>query len=153
MTLLLWGVAMFCVTFLKEIGVTFDIHPRLVAVCAAVVFATGCASIGNEKLRNESQTSIEQKIVKGTTTKAEVSASLGSPDETSFTDSGNEIWKYRHVVSTLKASTLIPVVNWFAAGSDQEKKEIVVLFDRNGVVSNYTFSATKGEVRQGVFAR
>jgi outer membrane protein assembly factor BamE (lipoprotein component of BamABCDE complex) len=130
-----------------------NLFHRFIPVCAAALVVAGCASVGNENLRNESQTSIEQKIVKGKTTKAEVSATLGSPDDTSFTDSGNEIWKYRHVVSTAKASSFIPVISLFAAGSDQEKKEVVVLFDKAGVVTNYTFSATKGEVRQGVFAR
>lgn len=129
------------------------LNQRTFLVCAIALTVAGCASIGNENLRNESQASIEQKITKGKTTKAEVSAALGSPDETSFTDSGNEIWKYRHVVSTIKASSLIPVVSLFAAGSDQDKKEVVVLFDKTGIVTNYTFSATKGEVRQGVFAR
>jgi outer membrane protein assembly factor BamE (lipoprotein component of BamABCDE complex) len=121
--------------------------------CCVAAFMAGCASVGNENLRNESSASIDQKIIKGKTTKAEVVKVLGSADETSFTDSGNEIWKYRHVVSTAKAVSFIPVVALFAAGSDQEKKEVVILFDKEGVVTNYTFNTTKGEVRQGVFAR
>ncbi len=121
-----------------------------VAISLAVA---GCASVGNEQIRSESQATVDQKLVKGKTTKAEVVAIFGSADETSFTDSGNEIWRYRHVVATAKAVNFIPFINMFAAGADEQKKEIVILFDKNGVVSNYTFSATQGEVRQGIFAK
>lgn len=125
----------------------------LAALALVALFSAGCASVGNEKIRNEDQASLEHKLIKGKTTKADIVHALGTPDDTSFTDSGNEIWKYRLVVSTAKAVNFIPVVNLFAAGADQEKKELVILLDKEGVVSNYTFNTTKGEVRQGIFAK
>ena len=93
-----------------------------------------------------------EKLANGKTTTADVRAHLGAPDETSFTDSGNEIWKYVHVKSTAKGVNFIPVVNIFASGANQEKKEIVLLFNQQGVLVNYTMNTTQGEVRQGVFA-
>lgn len=113
----------------------------------------GCASHGNEKLRKENDTTLAQKITKGVTTKAQVAGALGPADDVSFTDSGNEIWKYYHTVSTAKAVNFIPVVNIFAAGVDNDKKELVVLFDEQGTVKNYTFAQTQGEQRTGVFAK
>ncbi len=121
-----------------------------VAISLAVA---GCASSGNEQIRSESQATVDQKLVKGKTTKAEVAAIFGSADETGFMENGSEVWRYRHVVATAKAVNFIPFINMFAAGADQQKKELVILFDKNGVVSNYTFSATQGEVRKGIIAK
>ncbi len=128
------------------------------AVLAALMPLTlslliGCASAGNEKLRNENTGTLSQKITKGTTTKAQVTTALGPADEVSFTDGGNEIWKYHHIVATAKGVNFIPIVNIFAAGVDEKKKELVVLFDEQGIVKNYTFSETEGERRTGVFAK
>lgn len=118
-----------------------------------VAALTGCASVGNQQLRSETQESLAQKIEKGASSKADVQARLGSADNTSFTDAGNEIWTYRHIRSTAKAINYIPVANWFAGGANQDKRELVILFDENGVVKNYTYSASQGEVRTGVIAQ
>jgi uncharacterized protein YceK len=126
---------------------------RFLLIACMTIGLAGCASVGNEQIRSENQESIDSKLIKGKTTKGEVRSLLGAADDTSFTDGGNEIWKYRHLVSTAKAVNFVPIVNLFAAGADQDKKEIVVLFDKNGVLANYTFSQTKGEVRQGIFAK
>jgi outer membrane protein assembly factor BamE (lipoprotein component of BamABCDE complex) len=126
---------------------------HFILIASTAIALAGCASVGNEQIRSENQESIDSKLIKGKTTKAQVRSLLGAADDTSFTDGGNEIWKYRHLVRTAKAVNFVPIVNLFAAGADQDKKEIVVLFDKNGVVTNYTFSQTKGEVRQGIFAK
>lgn len=126
---------------------------KRVWVAALVALAlAGCASVGNENIRHVSEQNLAEKLAKGKTTKADVRAHLGAPDETSFTDSGNEIWKYVHVKSTAKGVNFIPVVNIFASGANQEKKEVVLLFNQQGVLVNYTMNTTQGEVRQGVFA-
>ena len=125
---------------------------KLVLV-AIVIGLSACASTGNEKIRTETESSIAQKFTKGVTTKAQVKESLGAADSTSFTDNGNEIWKYTHLKSTAKAVNFIPFVNLFAAGADNEKKEIVILFDKNGVIQNYTMSESQGETRTGIFAK
>lgn len=119
----------------------------LIALTLAI---TGCASVGNERIRNISQEDLSSKIVKGVTTKAQVREYLGAADFTSFTDSGNEIWRYAHVKATAKPINFVPIVSVFASGSNEEKKEIVFFFDKNGVVQNYTMSETKGESRQGI---
>ncbi len=130
-----------------KVGSTFT------AVLLLTFLFMGCASSGNEKLRNENDASLSQKITKGVTTKAQVQTALGPADNVSFSDGGSEIWRYFHVVSTAKGVNFVPVVNLFAAGVDQEKKELVILFEEQGVVKNYTFSETQGEQRTGVFAK
>ena len=59
------------------------------AVALAVTLA-GCASSGNQKLKSETETSVQSKIHEGKTTKVEVKTLFGSPDAVSYTDGGNE---------------------------------------------------------------
>ena len=65
----------------------------LIAAMMASVLA-GCASSGNQQLKNETEISVQSKLQEGKTTKNEVKSYFGSPDAVSYTDSGNEIWKY-----------------------------------------------------------
>lgn len=125
---------------------------KLVTFLIVAILISGCKSMGNENLRNENQISLDQKIVNGKTTKAQVTQALGGADEVSFTDSGNEIWKYRHTIATAKAINLVPVANLFAAGQNETKKELMVLFNKSGIVTNHTYALTNSEVRTGVFA-
>ena len=110
----------------------------------------GCASVGNESMRNENSQSIDSKITKGTTTKEQIRSTVGNADKTSFTDSGNEIWTYVLSKATSKAINFVPIVGLFTGGADVEKKELVILFDQNSIVKNYTFSETKTEVKRGI---
>jgi outer membrane protein assembly factor BamE (lipoprotein component of BamABCDE complex) len=124
----------------------------LTTISAAIFILAGCASAGNQALKAESSDSVSQKIVKGTHTKDDVKKSFGSPNETSFTDSGNEIWRYKYAYATAKAVNYVPIANLFARGADVDRKELVVFFDKNGVVSNYSMQETKEEVKRGIIA-
>ena len=44
----------------------------LLAILAAGLVVSGCASVGNETLRAESESTVKGKMVEGKTTKAEV---------------------------------------------------------------------------------
>ena len=110
----------------------------------------GCSSYGNKKIKEANQSTIASFIKKDVTTKAQVSAMWGSPDETSFTDSGNEIWKFYHVKSFATGSSLIPIVSMFSSGTNYSKKELSIFFDDKGVVKNYTYAETQGEQRAGI---
>lgn len=80
-------------------------------IALAVIIATGlvgCASSGNQQLKNETETSVQTKIQEGKTTKAEVKSYFGSPDAVSYTDGGNEIWKYAFAKVKVNGTTFIP---------------------------------------------
>jgi len=66
----------------------------LAASLSLAMLTLGCASVGNETLRSESEGTISQKMVEGKTSKAEVRKMFGSPMKTTFTDGGLEIWTY-----------------------------------------------------------
>src|SRR5579862_1292931 len=99
---------------------------------AVLVSLAGCASSGNQVLKNETLDTVSQKIVKGVSTQKDVKAAFGDPNSTSFTDSGNELWNYVYAKATVKAVNFVPVVNLFAGGADVDKKTLVVFFDASG---------------------
>ena len=110
---------------------------------------TGCVTSGNVAMKEQTQQSIDSTIQKGKTTKQEVTQKFGSADAVSFTDSGNEVWTYRHSKSKPMARNFIPY-NFFSLGDNTKTKELVILFDTKGVVTNYTFRETANQSKYGV---
>ena len=121
------------------------------ATAAAVLLLAGCASVGNETLRQETEASVQTKIVEGKTTKPEVRGMFGSPLKTSFTDGGLEIWTYEFSKVSADAVSYIPIVNLFGATASGTKKELVVLFDKAGVVQRFSMSESDVKQKTGVF--
>ena len=111
----------------------------------------GCASVGNEVLRAESESTIQQKITEGKTNRSEVRAMFGSPFKTSFTDGGLELWTYEFSKTSLDAMSYIPYVAIFGATSSGTKKELVVLFDKSGVVQRYSMTESDVKQKTGLF--
>lgn len=121
----------------------------VVASLAVALLVTGCVSSGNVAMKEQTQQSVDAQIVKGKTTKQDVSKLFGSADNISFTDSGNEVWTYRHSKSKPMARNFIPY-NFFSQGENTQTKELVILFDSKGVVSNYTFRETANQTKVGI---
>ena len=124
---------------------------KIVSIIFITAFAAGCASVGNEQLRNETEKSIEGKIVEGTTTKAQIRSTFGSPLKTSFTDGGLEVATYELTNVSAVAISYVPIVNLFGASASGKKKELVVLFDKKGVVQRYSMSESEVKQKTGLF--
>ncbi|MBI4844398.1 MAG: hypothetical protein HY809_08770 [Nitrospirae bacterium] len=116
-----------------------------------ILIAQGCATVGNDSLRKESELSVNAKLIEGKSTKAEVKEMFGSPIQTSYTDGGLEIWKYELSKMSADASSFIPLVNIFTASSSGTKKELTILFDENNIVKKYNMSESPVKVRTGIF--
>lgn len=126
----------------------------LSAVMASVLMVgfSGCAGkSGNEQLGKMSKGQVDQQIVKGKSTKEDVKALVGDPQNTDFDQNGNEKWVYAFARSSQKAVNYIPVANWFVRGTNDTKKTLVVLFDDKGIVKNYIASESEGETKGGLF--
>ena len=95
---------------------------------------SACATYGNQSIKEETQSSVSSKMIEGKTTKAEVRQLFGDPISTTFTDAGNEIYKYKFIDSQAKAINFIPIVNIFKSGMDGTKKTLTILFDGQGIV-------------------
>lgn len=123
------------------------------AVVACSMLATGCASVGNESLRKESEASVAQKIVQGKTTKNEIRGMFGSPTKTTFTDGGLEIWNYDFSNVSADAISYVPIVNLFGASASGKKKELVVMYDQADVVKRFSMSESDVTQKTGLFNR
>ena len=123
------------------------------AVAIAVIALSGCASVGNESLRKESEASVNKKIIEGKTSKNEVRAMFGSPNKTSFTDGGLEIWNYDFTNVSLDAISYVPIVSMFGGSSSGKKKELVVMFDKENLVKRYSMSEADVTQKTGLFNR
>ncbi|NDI86735.1 hypothetical protein [Undibacterium crateris] len=122
-----------------------------VTALVASICLMGCASVGNESLRKESESTARQKIVEGKTTKDEVRRMFGSPLKTSFTDGGLEIWNYEFSNVSADAISFVPIVNLFGASASGKKKELVVLFDQANVVKRFSMSESDVTQKTGLF--
>ncbi|WP_444895720.1 hypothetical protein [Microbulbifer sp. SSSA005] len=115
------------------------------------IFIGGCASSGgNQALKEESETSVQEKITEGVTTKSDIKSMFGSPNSTSYTDSGKEIWHYFLTESQVDAVSYVPVVGWFGGSTSGTQKQLVVMFEGD-VVKKYNMSESDISSKSGVF--
>jgi len=115
------------------------------------VLVAGCATAGNDSLREESSRSVDQKIVDHRTTQSEVKDMFGAPMTTSFTDAGNAIWTFELSHMSMDAVSYIPVVSMFAGSSSGTKKTLTILFDGKNIVVKHQMTESPVKVRTGLF--
>jgi hypothetical protein len=120
-------------------------------VLAIAAVMGGCASTGNQTLKTESEISVASKIVVGETSAAEIKSMFGSPYESSYTDGGLQIWKFRLDDMNADAVNFIPVVNLFGSSMSGKRKELVILFDDADVVKRFNMSESDVQTKTGLF--
>lgn len=111
-------------------------------IAAAAIFIAllgGCAT-GNTSIANESTATLPQKLVKGKTTKADVTRNFGEPSERGMNE-GKEYWAYQMAQSSAK--TFIPFASLVTGSSGINGKYLRIFFDKKGVVDSYELSDTK----------
>lgn len=80
------------------------------------------------------------KFERGKTTYQDVVASLGKPNFTTMTADGTRTATYVYAESSIRPATFIPIVGAFAGGADMRSNSVMIMFDRDGVLQNYTAS-------------
>ena len=73
------------------------------------------------------------QIIDGVTTKEQVKSQFGDPLETSFTDSGHEIWKYVFAKTQQNGTNFIPYYGAFSSGSHGKAKSLTIIFNDDKV--------------------
>jgi len=96
-----------------------------------VLLFLGCASMGNPKVADFNP---ETQVEYGKTTKAEILTMLGEPNSKTYGPDGKEGWGYTYAQYQVKPATFIPVVGIFAGGSDVSGRNLIFLFDKNGIL-------------------
>jgi hypothetical protein len=118
----------------------------------AALFVGACASGGNDVLRTQDATAVNQNIVDGKTTRGEVERIYGFPTATSFADSRSEIWVYRWGRSTSHPENFIPIVGGLVASNDVQKKELVIIFNDQNIVARHSMRETSETVRSNLLS-
>ena len=124
---------------------------RIWTLCATILLMLGCASTGNETLKTESEISVSSKISIGETTAAEIKSMFGSPYESSYTDGGLQIWKFRLDDMTADAVNFVPILNLLGSSMSGTRKELVILFDDDDVVKRFNMSESDVQTKSGIF--
>ena len=124
---------------------------RIWTLFATILLVLGCASTGNETLKTESEISVSSKISIGETTAAEIKSMFGSPYESSYTDGGLQIWKFRLDDMTADAVNFVPILNLLGSSMSGTRKELVILFDDDDVVKRFNMSESDVQTKSGIF--
>jgi len=119
----------------------------------AVAMLAGCASSGNTSIADATSSSVAAHIIKGRTTQADVRRVYGDPLKTSFASNGKESCEYEFARLQSKPTNFIPYVSLVHSGAEGEKKSLVVFFDGNKVVQDYTLSTSKVDISQGLITQ
>ncbi|WP_426194522.1 hypothetical protein [Massilia sp. DWR3-1-1] len=109
---------------------------RLAGLLLPVVLGlTGCAALTARPLSDDG---VRLALTVGVSTRADVSKAFGLATVNSFA-SGYEVWVYSDKRHVPPATGLIPVVGPVIAilGAVKHERELVILFDREGVVKKY----------------
>lgn len=122
---------------------------RTLMCLVMIAVLTACATAGNKYLENETESSVSNQIAERKTTKAQIISQFGNDARVTFIDSGNELWTYKFSRSIPDFSNFIPFIRWFSSGADVITKELVVIFNQEGIVSKYTMNVTKSRVESG----
>ena len=75
---------------------------------------------------------------------------FGAPLFTTFTDGGNEIYKYTFSKSQANASNFIPFVGIFTGGTHGTEKNLTIMFDEGGIVKRYSLDESAVATKTGI---
>ena len=115
---------------------------RYVFMIVALFAFTACMSMGTKVDQDKLA-----RFEKGKTTYAEVIQQLGKPTQSTLNSDGSRIVVYTYVQSQAKAANFIPIVGAFTGGADTENTSVMLNFDKDSVLTNY--SATQGSSSMG----
>jgi hypothetical protein len=110
-------------------------------------------SSGNESIADATSANVAAQLIKGKTTQGDVRRLYGDPIKTSFSANGFETWEYEFTRLQSKPTNFIPYVNIVYSGSEGDKKTLVVFFDKQKVVQDYTMSTSRIDTSHGIITR
>ena len=106
----------------------------------------GCMSSGNESIADATGATVAGQLIKGKTTQTDVRRLYGDPIKTSFSANGFETWEYEFTRLQSKPTNFIPYVNLVHSGAEGDKKGLVIFFDKQKIVQDYTMSTSRIDI-------
>jgi outer membrane protein assembly factor BamE (lipoprotein component of BamABCDE complex) len=123
---------------------------RASALVVLALGVVGCASSGNEVLKSQDATAVNQSIIDGQTTREQVQLTYGQPSRVTFLSEKNEMWTYAWARASAQGQNFIPIVGVFARGYDVRAKELVVVFNEKNVVVRHAMTDNTRVVKAGL---
>ena len=110
---------------------------KLALVSVLSVSVLGGCAIGAQTLAQESNQTIQSKIVRGKTTKAEVFGMFGEPTQKAHRASG-EVWMYS--LSEASFKTFIP---FMLSDNGSTQRNLEITFSKKDVVADYEYAVSR----------
>ncbi len=127
----------------------YGVNMRKLFIAALVILPlTACTTYGNKSLKDESQQTVKNKIVKGKTTQQDVINAFGEP-QTRATNDGQEMWSYSSMSGESQISNYIPGLALLKNSNTAHMNSLEIWFKGN-VVDRYNFSQTASKVSKGL---
>ena len=111
---------------------------KLLVTIFLLMFVLGCAATGVE-VKQESLTELK----KGETTIPEVVSKFGEPTTKTLNMDGTQTLMYAYYQSTVRPETFIPYIGGLVGGADTKVNSVILMFDKNGVLENFSASESK----------
>lgn len=111
------------------------------SVAAACLATSGCETVGNGRIAALDGASAQVLLVPGRTTEAEVAQALGQGDVIRF-ESGYRTWHYFYRKGIAAGWDAVPYINLITEHLHAPTKELVLLFDPDGVLRRWSFDAS-----------
>lgn len=103
--------------------------PLLIAMLALAACASSGVKVDQAKV---------EALQKGRTTYDEVIRDFGPPTGRTISANGDKILTYSYFSIQTRPENFIPVVGLFVGGADHELSMVMLTFDQNNILSNYT---------------
>ena len=110
----------------------------------------GCTSTGNQQIKNETNVTLDKKIIRNQTTKSEIKKLFGSPTNVRSSN-GKEIWQYDFQLISKSAVNYIPGIKLLGTSSTETNKVMIINFDGN-IVVDYSMDETKNSSKTGIYS-
>lgn len=107
----------------------------------SLIFAGCSTTAGNPDLLHMSSSDLSHHIVKGKSTKADITNYLGEPMSKN-TSGDSEYWSYAYTKASSNGMGLIPFVGFLFNSESVKSTGVQVEFNRRGVVKDYSTSQT-----------
>lgn len=112
------------------------------SVLALSLVFVGCSTtVGNPNLLHMTSSDLSSHLIRGKSTKADVTAYLGEPISKNTNDD-SEYWSYAYSKASGNAMSLIPFVGFLLQTETVNSTGVQVEFNRRGIVKDYSTSHT-----------
>ncbi|AJJ23849.1 lipoprotein [Yersinia enterocolitica] len=121
-----------------------------VLLTISILSISACSSSGNQSLKNETQATLQTKLIKNKTSKSDVVRAFGSPTSVTSKNDGGDIYLYEMNNGKINPLTYVPVVGFFAGNTTTESRTLSITFNKNDTVNTWNFSSEDRKSENGI---